>query len=276
MDNWIELEAPNGEWVEFNIAGEQPTEEELNSFNKILTENYSEKNPLRTENNPISSVKSSIITDEQNDDKNLDMEYSAEKQSDKMQEEQLDFLVPDAPTDNAPISRLSPSSYLSTPVTDDTINNQALNVTATAPNQEPKEIAPEVMSEVQPLSDPSENNGNIQEASSAIEPVSTEDPEQLEEVVDEDVVDISDSTEEPEPIPDLKIPTLELYNSIDAFVEDEDARLAAKKELYMTYASHPDAKVLRNNNGDIISIEYINTVVPEPAEGFIQEADGFL
>ena len=276
MDNWIELEAPNGEWVEFNIAGEQPTQEELDSFNKILSENYSEKDPLRTENNPISSVKSSMINNRQTDDSFLDSEFLSEDQSDAMKDEQLNFLLPDAPsevqTDNAP------TSSLVNPVEDDTINNQSLNLAATPPNEEPKEIAPEVISEVQPLSDPSANEEtNTQEAASAIEPVSTDsNAEQLELNAVEDAPIDAESTEPPEPIPDLKIPTLELYNSIDAFVEDEDARLAAKKELYMTYASHPDAKVLRNNNGDIISIEYKNTVVPEPAEGFMQEADGFL
>ena len=276
MDNWIELEAPNGEWVEFNIAGEQPTQEELDSFNKILSENYSEKDPLRTENNPISSVRSSISTNRQTDDKFLDSEFLSEDQSDAMQDEQLNFLVPDAPTEVQ--TNNAPTSSLVNPVEDDTINNQSLNVTATPPNEEPKEIAPEVISEVQPLSVPSTNEEtNTQEAASAIEPVSTDsNAEQLEENVVEDAPIDAESTTPPEPIPDLKIPTLELYNSIDAFVEDEDARVAAKKELYMTYASHPDAKVIRNNNGDIISIEYKNTVVPEPAEGFIEEADGFL
>lgn len=274
MDNWIELKAPNGEWVEFNIAGEQPTQEELDSFNKILSENFSEKDPLRTENNPISSVNSSITTSDITDDAQMDMEDAIDDQSDAMQQEQLNFLVPDAEkemeTNNAPTSSLVP------PVETDTLNKQSLNITATAPNEKIDEIAPEVMSEVQPLSVPSESKDNTQEASSAIEPVSTKDPEQLEENVDQDVADVSESTEPPEAIPDLKIPTLELYNSIDAFVEDEDARLAAKKELYMTYASHPDAKVVRNNNGRILQIEYKNTVVPEPAEGFLEEADNFL
>ena len=66
--------------------------------------------------------------------------------------------------------------------------------------------------------------------------------EQLELNAVEDAPIDAETTEPPEP-PGLEDTYARIYN-IDAFVEDEDARVTAK-ELYMTYASHPDAKVMQ-------------------------------
>lgn len=48
MENWIELKAPDGTWVEFNISGSDPTPEELSRFNDILSKNYPTPEVLAT------------------------------------------------------------------------------------------------------------------------------------------------------------------------------------------------------------------------------------
>jgi len=84
----------------------------------------------------------------------------------------------------------------------------------------------------------------------------------------------------PEPVVELLDPTLEMYDAIDDFAEiagaDEDDILAAKAALYLQYAEHPLSKVSRNNNGDIIKVEYNGAIVPEPTDGAWEGMQQFL
>ena len=222
-DNWIELQAPDGTWVEFNISGQTPTQDELRRFNDLLAKNYPKPEVSPTpEGMPTGDAPQSLGA--------------------PPQDAALDFLVPDRSQDSmAP--RTSPEAPYE-PASDMGLTERQ-KATVSTPAGEPDPLvgmAPDVMTTAPTQSNPpmvgAEPEGlpveNMDEAIRATNASSLAEPATA------DAAPTADTANPPQPPRDLPAPTWDMYDAIDELGGSDMEKRVLADRLYREYLNHPE------------------------------------